>query len=208
MPAFAAATLCKSSDPNLASCQAGYNSLTPTQAFYAYSVIKSGADPLAFAGASWSCALFALDTSPIPGPGGVPTPWNSTLDPQGDGFVLFQPQFSQLDAWTNWANSNYHSLQVTLRKNVGFGSFAFNYVFSKSIDNDSSAENSDLLNPNVSNGTAQGLIQNPFDVGLNRAVSDFDLRHNFNGFMVFDLNFGKDGRFTKSSSRLVDGLIG
>jgi hypothetical protein len=208
MPAFDAATLCKSSDPNLASCQAGYNSLTPTQAFYAYTVIKSGADPLAFAGASWSCGLFALDTSPIPGPGGVPTPWNSSLDPQGDGFVLFQPQFSQLGAWTNWANSNYHSLQVTLRKNLGFGSFAFNYVFSKSIDNDSAAENSDLLNPNVSNGTVQGLIQNPFDVGLNRAVSDFDLTHNFNGFMVFDLPFGKGRRFANSASRLVDAVIG
>lgn len=205
MPAFDAATLCKSSDPNLASCRAGYNSLTPTQAFYAYSVIKSGADPLAFAGASWSCGLFALDISPG---SGVPTPWNSTLDPQGDGFVLFQPQFSQIGAWTNWANSNYHSLQVTLRKSVGFGSFAFNYVFSKSIDNDSSAENSDLLNPNVSNGTVQGLIQNPFDVGLNRAVSDFDLRHNFNGFMVFDLPFGKGRRFANSANRLVDAVIG
>lgn len=208
MPAFDAATLCKASDPNLASCQAGYQSLTPTQAFYAYSVIKSGADPLSFAGASWSCGLFALDVSPVPGPGGIPTPWNSTLDPQGDGFVLFQPQFSQIGAWTNWANSNYHSLQVTLRKNVGFGSFAFNYVFSKSIDNDSSAENSDLLNPNVSNGTVQGLIQNPFDVGLNRGASDFDLRHNFNGFMVFDLPFGKGHRFGNSANRLVDAVIG
>jgi hypothetical protein len=208
MPAFDAATLCKSSDPNFASCKAGYSSLTPTQAFYAYTVIKSGADPLAFAGASWSCGLFALDTSPIPGPGGVPTPWNSTVDPGGDGFALFQPQFSQLGAWTNWANSNYHSLQVSLRKTVGFGSFAFNYVYSKSIDNDSSAENSDLLNPNVSNGTVQGLIQNPFDVGLNRAVSDFDLRHNFNGFMVFDLPFGKGRRFRNSANRLEDALIG
>jgi len=208
MPAFDAATLCNSSDPNLASCRAGYSSLTPTQAFYAYTVIKSGADPISPGGASWSCALFALDTSPVPGAGGVPTPWNSTVDPQGDGFVLFQPQFSQIGAWTNWANSNYHSLQVTARKNVGFGTFAFNYVYSKSIDNDSSAENGDLLNPNVSNGTVQGLIQNPFDVGLNRAVSDFDLRHNFNGFMVFDLPFGKGRRFGNSANRLVDAMIG
>jgi len=206
MPAFDAATLCKSNDPNLASCQSGYNSLTATQAFYAYTVVKSGADPLAPGGASWSCALFALDTAPFPG--GPPTPWNSTVDPQGDGFALFQPQFSQLDAWTNWASSNYHSLQVTVKKTVGFGTFAFNYVFSKSIDNDSSAENSDLLNPNVSNGTAQGLIQNPFDVGLNRAVSDFDLRHNFNGFVVFDLPFGKGRHWGNSANRAMDAVIG
>src|SRR5262249_42777893 len=150
MPAFDAATLCKKADPNLAACMAGYNSLTPTQAFYAYSVLKSGA---AFGAASWSCALFAMDISPG---GNIPTPYNATLDPQGDGFVLFQPQFSQLDAWTNWANSNYHSLQVSVRKNAGFATFAANYVFSKSIDNASSAENGDLLSPTVSNGTAQG----------------------------------------------------
>jgi hypothetical protein len=206
MPAFDAATLCKSSDPLLASCQSGYKSLTPTQAFYAYTVVKSGADPLNPGGASWSCALFALDTSPFPG--GPPTPWNSTVDPQGDGFVLFQPQFSQLDAWTNWANSNYHSLQVTVKKTAGFGTFVFNYVFSKSIDNDSSAENSDLLNPNVSNGTAQGLIQNPFDVGLNRAASDFDLRHNFNGFVIFDLPFGRGHRWGGSANRFLDAAVG
>jgi hypothetical protein len=205
MPAFDAATLCKSADPNLASCQAGYSSLTPTQAFYAYSVVKAGAEA-GVGGASWSCALFALDTSPFPG--GPPTPWNSTLDPQGDGFVLFQPQFSQLDAWTNWANSNYHSLQVTVRKNTGFASFAFNYVFSRSIDNDSSAENGDLLNPNLSNGTAQGLIQNPFDLRLNRGVSDFNLKHNFNGFMVFDLPFGRGHRLGASANRLLDAAIG
>jgi hypothetical protein len=122
--------------------------------------------------------------------------------------VLFQPQFSQLDAWTNWSNSNYHSLQVSVRKNTGFGTFAFNYVFSKSIDNDSSAENGDLLSPNVSNGTAQGLIQNPFDLRLNRAVSDFDLRHNFNGFAVFDLPFGRGHHWGNSASRMVDAIIG
>jgi hypothetical protein len=206
MPAFDAATLCSSSDPNLAACTAGYNSLTPTQAFYAYSVVKAGADPLSPGGASWSCALFAMDVSPFPG--GPPTPYNSTLDPQGDGFVLYQPQFSQLDAWTNWSNSNYHSLQVSVRKNAGFATFAANYVFSKSIDNASSAENGDLLNPAVSNGTAQGLIQNPFEPGLNRGLSDFNLKHNFNSFVVFDLPFGRGKRWGNGASRAVDAALG
>jgi hypothetical protein len=205
MPAFDAATLCRSSDPNVAACRSGYSSLTPTQAFYAYSVVNAGAEA-GVGGASWSCALFALDTSPVPGPGGVPTPWNSTVDPQGDGFVLFQPQFSQLDAWTNWANSNYHSLQVTVKKTAGIGTFAFNYVFSKSIDNDSTGENADNI-PGL-NGTAQGLIQNPFDLRLNRNVSDFDLRHNFNGSAVIDLPFGHGRRFASSGGRLKEAAVG
>jgi hypothetical protein len=204
MPAFAAATLCNANDPHLAACQAGYSGLTPTQAFYAYSMVKSGATA---GGASWSCALFGLDSSPTPG--SVPTPWNSTLDPQGTGFVLFQPQFSQLDAWTNWANSNYHSLQVTVKKTVGMGTFGFNYVYSHSIDNASSAENADNIpNANLSNGTAQGLIQNPFDLRLNRGDSDFDLRHNFNGFVVFDLPFGQGRKFASTANGFVNAVIG
>jgi hypothetical protein len=197
MPAFTASAL---GDPR-------YGNLTPTQAFYAWAVVFSGVG----AGfASWSCALFPMDSVSVPGTSGFgnPSPWNTTVDPQGKGLVLFTPQFSQIGGWTNWANSNYHSLQVTVRKNAGFGSFAFNYVFSKSIDNDSSAENGDLLNPNVSNGTINGLIQNPFDLRLNRAVSDFNLKHNFNGYMIFDLPFGHGRRWGHDSNRIVDAAIG
>jgi hypothetical protein len=197
MPQFAATAL---GDPN-------YGNLTPTQAFYAWSVIASG---VGSGSATWSCALFPMDSVSVPGTNGfgLPSPWNTTVDPQGKGLVLFQPQFSQIGAWTNWANSNYHSLQVSVRKNAGFGSFAFNYVFSKSIDNDSAAENADLLNPNVSNGTVQGLIQNPFDLRLNRAVSDFNLKHNFNGYMVFDLPFGHGRRWGHNANRIIDAAIG
>jgi len=194
MPAFTAAILGDSR----------YANLTPTQAFYAFTTIASGA---AFGGsASWSCALFALDTNSSPG--GLPTPWNAKLDPNGTGFVLFPQQFSQLDAWTNFANSNYHSLQVTVRKSASFGTFDFNYVFSKSIDNGSAAENGDLLNPNVSNGTANGLIQNPFNLRLNRALSDFNLRHNFNASAVIDLPFGHGRRWSSGGGRLKQAVVG
>jgi len=192
MPAFTAAAL---GDPK-------YAALTPTQAFYAFTTQKSGANGAG--GASWSCALFALDTAPSPG--GLPTPWSAKLDPTNSGFVLFPPQFAQLNAWTNFANSNYNSVQITVKKIVPYGSFAFNYVFSKSIDNDSTAENADSFSPLT--GTATGLIQNPFDLRLNRALSDFNLKHNFNGTAVIDLPFGHGHHYGGDSSRLVNALIG
>jgi len=191
MPAFAAAFTGNSQ----------FASLTPTQAFYAFTAASSG---VTFGAASWSCALFALDTTQVKF--GLPTPWNSTLDPNGTGFVLFQQQFSQLDAWTNWANSNYHSLQITVKRNVGFGTFAFNYVFSKSIDNASSPENADNI-PGL-NGTAEGLIQNPFNLRLNRAVSNFSLKHNFDGSAVIALPFGHGHRFASGGGRLEEALVG
>jgi hypothetical protein len=170
----------------------GYSTLTPTQAFYAFSVRN--------AAQSWSCALFPLDT---PAENGVPSPWNTTVDPQRDGFVLFTPQLADMPGWTNFGNSNYHSLQVSLRKSAGIGIFTANYVWSKSIDNDSSGENGDLIN-----GTNAGLIQNPFSLRLGRAVSDFNLRHNLSGSWVVSLPFGRGQRFGSGVNRAVDALIG
>ena len=196
MGTFAAQWFCGSSDPT---CVNGYEGLSPTQAFYAYAM----QDILGLAGGpSYSCALYPLDAY-VGGSGGLTSPWNSTVDPNGTGFVEFQPQFSSLPGWTNWANSNYHSLQVSVRKNVGFISFAANYVFSKGIDNASGAENGDL-----NGGTLFALIQNPFNHRLGRGLSDFNLKHNFDGSWVADLPFGHGRHFFSSASRPLDYAIG
>ena len=81
-------------------------------------------------------------------------------------------------------------------------------MYSKSIDNASASENGDLLNPNVSNGTANGLIQNPFEPGLNRSISDFNLKHNFTGSAVIDLPFGRGHRWGGESNWVMNALIG
>jgi len=175
---------------------AGYSTLTPTQAFYAFAVRA--------AAQSWSCALFPLDTDP--NFFGNPSPWNTTVDPQRDGMVLFQPQFSSLPGWTNFANSNYHSLQLSVRRNMKNAALAANYVWSKSIDNDSSPENADFGANN--NTTLTGLIQNPFNLRFGRALSDFDVRHNINANWTVDLPFGKGQRFGSNANRLLDALIG
>src|SRR5579872_823985 len=186
MPAFAAAFYSKTP---------GYANLTPTQAFYAFSVRN--------AAPSWSCALFALDT--LPSPSGLPSPWNATVDPERNGLVLFQPQFQTIAGWGNSGNSNYHSLQVGVRKNVGFAVFGVNYVFSKSIDNTSAASNQDLIPGQNELG---GLIQDPFNLRSGRGLSDFNLKHNFNGYWVVGLPFGRGKKFGGSVNRLVDAAIG
>ena len=199
--------------PNMPAFAAGFNGngaiagLTPTQAFYAFAV--GNYSP------SWSCALFAIDTvtAPVSASFGLASPWNTTVDPNGTGFVLFTPQFSSLPGWTNFGSSNYHSLQVSVRKSSGPVVYGLNYVFSKGIDNSSGTENQDNVpnvNPNIviSNGTLNALIQNPFDLRANRALSDFDLRQNVNGFWLADLPFGKGKRFGSDSGRLKDAIIG
>ena len=190
MPQFLAAEFPKT---------AGYAGLTPTQAFYAFAVRA--------AAQSWSCALFPIDTDPTFA--GVPSPWNTTVDPQRNGLVLFQQQFQSLPGWTNFGNSNYHSLQLSVRRNTKNAAVAVNYVWSKSIDNDSSGENADLINTgNGGGGTLTGLIQNPFNLRFGRSLSDFDLRHNLNGNWTLGLPVGRGQRFLPNAGRLVDAVVG
>jgi hypothetical protein len=164
--------------------------LTPTQAFYALAAASRG---------SWSTPLQMLDTNLTPGH----SPWNTRVDPQQDGYVLFQPQFNSLPTYFNYGSSNYHSLQISMRRDIGGASFGANYVFSKSIDNGSAAENQDLT---VGSGT--GAIPNAFQSKASRARSDFDLRHNFNAYGVFDLPFGRGHAWGREAHGPLNQLIG
>jgi hypothetical protein len=147
-----------------------YAGLTPSQAFYSY---------FAATAPEYAQALPAIDSLL-----GGRSPWSRSVDPQQDGFVLLQPQFTNAPTWMNWGASNYHSLQIGARKSTGRSLFGANYVLSKSIDNASSPENADV------NGMT-GQIPNAFRSGAQRGLSDFDVRHNFNAYWVANLPFGK-----------------
>ncbi|MDL5049792.1 carboxypeptidase-like regulatory domain-containing protein [Oscillatoria amoena NRMC-F 0135] len=118
--------------------------------------------------------------------------------PTGRGFQ-FNQQFSALSGWSSIGTGNYHSLQVTARKRFRDLTADFNYTWSKSIDMASRAENA---------GTFAGFMQNPFQPRQFRAVSDYDQRHIYNAYVVWDLPFGKGKRFGSGSNYLMDTLIG
>lgn len=171
----------------------GRSDLTPTQAFYLMAANSGGV---------WSDALLALD---FPNEDGI-SAWNNRVDPQRDGMVLFQPQYFFLPTWFNSGSSAYHSAQLSLRRNFGNVQFGFNYVLSKSLDNGSAAENASL-----NNGTfwpSVGTVANPFRPNAHRALSDYDLRHNFNGYWVIDLPFGRGQKIGNNLNRWLDALVG
>jgi hypothetical protein len=169
----------------------GNPGLTPTQAFYVLAANSRG---------NWTGPLQMIGGGLTPDA----NPWNTRVDPQRDGFVLFQPQYNSLSTYTNFGSSNYHSLQLTVRRNVGSFSFAANYVLSKSIDNGSAPENNDL----IFGAAGADQIQNAFRLEAGSARSNFDLRHNFNAHGIFDLPFGRGRRIGRESSGLVNQLIG
>jgi hypothetical protein len=97
-------------------------------------------------------------------------------------------------------------MQWNLRKRFSDGfQFDLNYTLSKSEDLAS-----------VWGGYSQGLIDgystwtiiNPWDRASQRAVSDFDLRHQWNANWVAELPFGKNKPLMNAAPAFVDALLG
>jgi hypothetical protein len=169
---------------------AGRPELTPTQAFYAMAAGARG---------DWTAPLTAIDTGYEAGA----SPWSRRIDPQGNGYVLFHPQYRSLPTYTNLGWSNYNSLQLTVRRSVGTALLGANYVLSKSIDNGSTPENNDIML-----GRGADMIQNPFDLATARAASNFDLRHNFNAHTVVELPVGRGRAWGRDMAGWLDGVVG
>ena len=157
--------------------------------------------------------LFFLDVL-----GGIP---DATNDPNCDNpgspacvnytakngpFTFYQSQFASLYAWTSSGRSNYNAGQFSLRKRTTHGlSFDFNYTFSKSIDMGSDAERVNLFE---GYGFGGGQIINSFDPGQARAVSDYDMTHQFNTNWVYELPFGRGMKWGNGWNRGVDAILG
>jgi hypothetical protein len=106
------------------------------------------------------------------------------------------PQFQQVVQGTNNGRSYYHSMQVSLRRTAGAAQFGINYTWSKSEDN-ISAEGNGFTTPIDS-----------YNLGLNRARSDFDRPHSLNVTAFYTIPFGKGKTFGSNMPRLLDTLIG
>ena len=106
------------------------------------------------------------------------------------------PQFNQVVEGTNNGRSYYDSLQVSLRHQSKSLNLAFNYTFSKSMDN-ISAEGNGFTTPIDS-----------YNLRLNKALSDFDRPHSFNGTIVYSIPIGQGRTFLNNMPRWADSLIG
>jgi len=105
-----------------------------------------------------------------------------------------------MPTWMNAGAANFHgailSLRHTFRDSLLFD---FNYTLSHSIDNASAAES----------GTGQygGVIQNIFDLREFRGSSDFDIRHNINANIIYELPFGRGKKLFRNAPGWVEQII-
>jgi hypothetical protein len=115
-------------------------------------------------------------------------------------YAFWDDQFSALSAWRSIGYSNYHSMQMVLRKRFSQGlQFDFNYTLSKSFDWSSVVER---------NGSFSGFVVNSWSPGQRKAISDFDMTHQINSNWIYELPFGRDKYFGKGINKVGDAFIG
>jgi Carboxypeptidase regulatory-like domain len=101
------------------------------------------------------------------------------------------PNFGQLRAWRNVNNSNYNSLQASLKKQTSHGlAFSINYTYSHSIDNGSAWHNSATTGNGA--GAGDGYSTDVTQPQLDRGNSTFDIRHRIVANYVYELPLAKN----------------
>ena len=130
----------------------------------------------------------------------------------GQGLSM-NPQFWGFDALRSYGTATYHSMQVSLRKGFSKGfQFDLNYTLSESRDLVS-------VGTRRSQGQRFGQIPgdtywsafsviNSWDREAQRAVSDFDMRHQANANWVAELPFGRGKRFLGAMGPAGEALLG
>lgn len=120
-----------------------------------------------------------INTPSIPGPGTLQNrrPW---------------PFFSSITQYPAGANSNYNGLTLKAGKRYSNGlEFLGSYTWSHDLD-----DGNGLLNDNTS------PIRDPYNLSLDYGNSAYDLRQVFVGSFTYDLPFGKDRHWLRSSGPL------
>jgi hypothetical protein len=123
------------------------------------------------------------------------------ITPVGGLNSYYNGQYSSLWAWRSIGKSNYNGLQVSLHKDMSNGVlFGANYTYSKSLDIESQAERgAHFLTDSIINAWSPNQMYAP---------SDFDLRHQINGYWVAELPVGRGKRFAGNISRWADQAVG
>jgi carboxypeptidase family protein/TonB-dependent receptor-like protein len=118
-------------------------------------------------------------------------PFNNASLPAGARFAndVISQQFN--------GQATYHSLQTRLERRLSSGaSFLASYTWSKSIDNVSG----------IGTG-ADDLAQDSYNLGAQRAASNFDVPHKFVFSSTWALPIGRNQRFLKNPGAVVSALV-
>src|ERR1700757_2153616 len=147
---------------------------------------------VAYVGSHGSNLSFATDLNQVP----------VNLLSSNDSGSRPYPNFQNIPGSTNNAISNYNSLQASVTKRMTNGlSLNFNYVWSHMLDDwDSSGWGN-------RSGPQDYQISSAYNPRADYSNSNFDVRHAFKGYAVYQLPFGRGKQFL-NGSRALDEAVG
>jgi len=133
-------------------------------------------------------------------------PWNTDLnqvpeDKLGPTSAQYRPYpFQTLSGNIIEGKANYNSLQASVTQRMRGGvSFNFNYTYSHMLSNQDSSGRGTMM------GTQN--FQRAYDTEKNYGHSNFDVRHAFKGYTIYELPFGR-GRAYVNQNAVADKIIG
>lgn len=118
---------------------------------------------------------------------------------------FMQPQYGALSTWASVGNSNYHALAVSLRERLNSLTMDFNYTWSHSVDDASGLQSETGFGNFQTNGS---FIPNALRQRENYSNSDFDVRHNINADVIWELPFGRGHAILGDAGRTANAILG
>ena len=123
-------------------------------------------------------------------------------------YTFFPAQYVALNTWSTIGRSEYHAMQLTLRKRMSKGlAYTVNYTLSKSLDHSSTPERQEPTGGFFTGGYT-GTAINAWEPDLEYSYSDFDMRHQLNAYVSWELPFGRGRRWGSEANGFVNSLIG
>ncbi len=124
-------------------------------------------------------------------------------------FTFFPGQWVALNGWTGLARSEYHALQVSVRKRMSHGLlFNINYTFSHSLDHASIPERTDTGGGSEIGAGPSGLMNNAWELDQQYGDSDFDMRHQLNAHWAYELPIGPGRAWGSGISGWANQIVG
>lgn len=109
-------------------------------------------------------------------------------------YIKIDPALRSLSQVQSRGWSIYHSLQSKFTKRFSYGlTFVNSYTWGKNLDIVSDTE---------------GATLNPYNFNYDRAVSDYDITHNFTSAVNYELPFGRGKKFGGGANGFVDKVVG
>ena len=118
---------------------------------------------------------------------------------------FMQPQYGALSTWATIGNSNYHALALSVQQRLNSLTLDFNYTWSHSLDDASGLQTEGGYGNYNGNGA---FILNGLRQHDNYASSDFDVRHDINASVVWQLPFGRGRALMGGLGRAADAVVG